>query len=100
MTKKNHYFYTLNKTCMKLKFVVFFIIALAPFFSFGQGAMTIFSEDGDKFYLILNGVKQNPTPQTNVRVDGLASDFYSAKIVFDDASKPEISKNLPTKDAG
>ena len=86
---------------MKLKFIALFILAFTPFFCSAQGgAMTIFSEDGDKFYLVLNGVKQNPTPQTNVRVDGLTSDFYSGKIIFEDASKPEITKNLPTKDAG
>ena len=61
---------------------------------------TVFSEDGDKFYLVLNGQKQNNTPQTNVRVDGLTNDFYSAKILFEDATKPEITKNIPTKDAG
>jgi hypothetical protein len=84
---------------MKLKIVLFFVIALSPLFSFGQGSMTIFSEDGDKFFLVLNGVKQNYTPQANVHVDGLNGDFYSGKIIFEDASKPEISKNLPTKDA-
>lgn len=75
-------------------------LALIPFISFSQGVITVFSEDGDKFYLVLNGVKQNPTPQTNVRVDGLNNEFYNAKIIFEDQTKPEITKNIPTKDAG
>lgn len=85
---------------MKLKFTFFLFIALMPVFSYAQGCITVFSEDGDKFYLILNGQKQNNTPQTNVRVDGLNNEFYNAKIIFEDAAKPEITKNIPTKDAG
>lgn len=84
---------------MKLKVCLFVLIALAPVFAFGQGCLTIFSEDGDKFYLVLNAVKQNPMPQTNVRVDGLTSDFYNAKIIFEDGAKGEITKNVPVKDA-
>ncbi len=84
---------------MKFKFALLFAVVLAPLFSFGQGCITVFSEDGDKFYLILNGVKQNPTPQTNVRVDGLPNEFYNSKVIFEDQSKGEISKNIPTKDA-
>jgi Domain of unknown function (DUF4476) len=64
----------------------------------GQGVLTVFSEDGDKFYLILNGLKQNAAPQTNVRVDGLTNEYYSCKVIFEDASKPEITKNVGLKD--
>lgn len=85
---------------MKKKLLLCLLVAAAPILSFAQGALTIFSEDGDRFYLVLNGQKQNPTPQTNVRVDGLTSQYYSAKILFEDASKPEISKNIPVTDPG
>ena len=84
---------------MRLKMLVLTIIALFPILSYGQGCITIFSEDGDKFYLMLNGVKQNATPQANVRVDGLTNDNYSVKITFEDAAKPTITKTLMnTKD--
>ncbi len=85
---------------MKLRFTMLLCVALLPLLSFGQGCITVFSEDGDKFYLVLNGQKQNNTPQTNVRIDGLPNEFYNAKILFEDASKPEITKNIPTKDPG
>lgn len=84
---------------MKQVLLPYFFSFLIPFISYSQGCITIFSEDGDKFYLLLNAVKQNPTPQTNVRVDGLTNEFYNAKIIFDDPSKPEITKSIPTKDA-
>ena len=83
---------------MNKKFFLLLALAIAPLFSFAQGCLTIFSEDGDRFYLMLNSVKQNSTPQANVRVDGLSADFYSAKIVFEDPSKPAITKSVPVKD--
>jgi hypothetical protein len=55
--------------------------------------LTIFSEDGDKFFLILNGEKQNEAAQTNLRVEDLPQPYYNAKIVFKDSTIPSISKN-------
>lgn len=51
----------------------------------------VFSENGDKFTLILNGEKQNQTPQTNVKVKGLTGEFYQARIDFEDASLPDFT---------
>jgi hypothetical protein len=83
---------------MKLKFALLFVIALSPMFARAQSALTIFSEDGDKFYLIMNGQKQNTVPMTNVRIDGLSQPHYAVKIIFEDKTKPEISKNVPVQD--
>ena len=47
--------------------------------------LIVFSEDGLKFYLILNGIRQNEVPLTNVKVTGLNQPYYSAKIIFEDA---------------
>lgn len=57
------------------------------------GALTIFSENGEKFYLILNGLRQNNVAQTNVRVDRLNQPSYTAKIIFEDKSLPDINRN-------
>lgn len=57
------------------------------------GHLTIFSEDGDKFFLILNGEKINDVAQANLRVEDLTQPFYNAKIVFEDTSKQPITKN-------
>ena len=85
---------------MKLKLFLLLAVACLPAFSFAQSALTIFSEDGDRFYLVLNGQRQNNTPQTNIRIDGLSQPYYSAKIQFEDKSKPDISKNIPVTDPG
>ncbi|MBK7148254.1 MAG: DUF4476 domain-containing protein [Bacteroidetes bacterium] len=62
------------------------------------GHLTIFSEDGDKFFLILNGERQNNVAQTNLRVEDLPQPYYSAKIIFEDKSLADISKNIQIAD--
>lgn len=83
---------------MKLK-LFSLLVAFMPLLAMGQGAsLTIFSEDGDKFILYLNGQQQNNMGQTNLRLDGLSQPYYQAKIVFEDKSKAAISKNIPVND--
>jgi hypothetical protein len=56
------------------------------------GNLTIFSEDGAKFFLELNGERYNDVAQTNVRVEELPNPYYSCKIVFADATQPALVK--------
>ena len=71
----------------------FFLLTCSFISAQNIGALTIFSENGEKFYLILNGQRQNNVAQTNVRVDGLTQPNYTAKIIFEDKALPEISRN-------
>jgi hypothetical protein len=81
---------------MKIKFTLLFTL-LTIAYSFAQmgsvGHLTIFSDSGDKFFLILNGEQQNDVAQTNLRVEDLNQPYYNAKIIFEDKSINEISKN-------
>lgn len=81
---------------MRSKFFLFLLCAL-PMFATAQpiitGNLTIFSEDGDKFYLILNGEKQNTVAQTNLRIEDLQNPYYTAKVIFEDKTIADISKN-------
>jgi hypothetical protein len=86
---------------MKSKFILFILCAL-PLFSMAQpvitGNLTIFSEDGDKFFLVLNGERQNNVAQTNLRIEDLQQPYYSAKIIFEDNKIADITKNIPVTD--
>ena len=78
------------------KFYFTIAFALNTVLSFAQlpiGNLTIFSENGDAFYLILNGEQQNDIAQTNLRIEELTQPYYNAKIIFEDKSLIEISKN-------
>ena len=78
--------------------ITLFAILFVSSLTFAQpigpvGHLTIFSEDGDKFTLILNGEVINDTPQTNLRVEDLNQPYYNAKIRFADPSLSDVSKN-------
>jgi hypothetical protein len=61
---------------------------------FGQSNFTVFNNNGQAFYVILNGVKQNSLPQTNVVVSGLVNSAYSVKLIFSDGKTADINKNF------
>ena len=89
---------------MKLKFTFISILLLLSGMISAQispvGHLTVFSESGDRFFLILNGEQQNDIAQTNLRIEDLNQPYYNAKIVFADKAISEISKNyLPITDA-
>ena len=60
----------------KITLVGLFLIAFFANAQIGPvGHLTIFSEDGDRFTLILNGEIINDEPQTNLRVEDLNQPF-------------------------
>ncbi|WP_412476202.1 DUF4476 domain-containing protein [Flavobacterium sp. TBRC 19031] len=79
------------------KQIILMTLLLVSTYSFSQsgqvGHLNIFSEDGDRFTLILNGEVINDTPQTNLRVEDLNQPYYNVKIKFEDTALSDISKN-------
>jgi hypothetical protein len=61
---------------------------------FAQSNLTVFNNDGKQFYVILNGIKQNAQPQTNVVVSGIKNGTYSMKLIFADGVTKDIDKNF------
>ncbi|MBK6525290.1 MAG: hypothetical protein IPG07_06875 [Crocinitomicaceae bacterium] len=45
------------------------------------GEVVFYSNTGEKFYVVLNGVRQNQQAETNVKVTGLNSPWYGCKII-------------------
>lgn len=76
------------------KIYSFLSLVLLSVASFAQNTsnLIVFSEDGLKFYLILNGIRQNDVPVTNVKVVDLNQPYYSAKIIFEDTKQPILEK--------
>jgi len=54
----------------------------------------LFTENGEKFTVILNGLRQNENPETNVKLVGLNAEFYKLKIIFSDETIGEKSFNM------
>lgn len=75
-----------------MKIFITLVISIFSLSLFAQNNITIFSEDGHPFYLILNGIRQNENPETNVRVNGLNAEYYTAKVIFSNESLGVIEK--------
>jgi hypothetical protein len=58
----------------------------------GVGTVTVFSEDGSKFTLYLNGDRKNASPDTRVVAANISEVPISFRIVFEDSKIPEITK--------
>lgn len=74
-----------------------FIVLLFSFIgitSFSQIShdLEIYSEDGLKFTLVLNGRTMNEIPVSNIQVVNTDKDYVHAKIIFEDPNIPEIEK--------
>jgi len=65
------------------------------FQAFTQNDLVVFSNDGEKFYVYVNGVKQNSAPETNVRVTNIKQPWVKLKVVFEDNKKiPDLTTNV------
>jgi len=54
----------------------------------------LFTENGERFTSILNGVRQNDQHETNVKITGLNAEFYKLKIIFENTAFGEKNFNL------
>lgn len=80
---------------MKKHLLAIYLFVFVGISAFAQtGNLVIFSEDGEPFYLILNGLRQNEQPLTNVRVNGTQAMPYKAKVIFTNAGIGELEKTL------
>jgi len=68
--------------------------------TFAQIASTVtfFSEDGHRFWVIIDGERKNPEPAHRVVVTDLTKDFYRAKIIFEDESFKDVNQNIQLVD--
>lgn len=60
----------------------------------------LFTENGEKFQVILNGVLQNATPETNVKISGLNAPNYKCRIMFADTKLGYLDWNLYFNEMG
>lgn len=56
--------------------------------------LIFFTEQGERFSVVLNGILQNQVPETNIKVTGLPAPSYKLKIIFDDKKLGEFDKTL------
>ena len=82
------------KIKVNMKHLLMLFMAILSFLSFSQSNLTIFNNDGRQFYAIMNGIKQNAVPQTNVFISNVKNGVYSVKLIFADGITADIDKNV------
>ena len=86
---------------MKKSLLLVFFSFLSTFnFAQVSSNLVIFSEDANLFYLVVNGVRQNVEPQSNIKLTGLTGDAYQLNIVFANASIKPINQAFYFHDKG
>ncbi len=75
----------------KFLFLSLFLAAFVCKIS-AQSNVTVFSQEGEKFWIIVNGIKQNEAAQTNVKITGLTEPNYKIKVIFENNNLPPIDK--------
>ena len=83
----------LKKGQVKKLFLIILSLLPAVISAQSTGSLTVFSDNGDKFYVFLDGIKQNDVPRSKMRIVDLPDLYYSAKIIFEDAALWPVSKN-------
>ncbi len=77
---------------MKTSF--FLLLFLTGSALFAQSNLSIFNNNGQQFYVVLNGIRQNSKPETNVQVGQIKNGSYAVKVIFADGKTPDIDKNF------
>lgn len=60
--------------------------------------LSIFSEGGERFLVVLNGISQNNMPASKVRIEGLPQYGNDIEIIFTDSRTPAIRKRVTVAD--
>lgn len=73
-----------------------FSFSLLSLICMGQASsnLEVFSENGDPFFLVVNGVPQNDQAMANVKAEGLKGDFHKVLVRFSDASLGTVNQNF------
>ncbi len=98
---------------MRIRSMLLLVVLALPVTSFAQGrggyghgghkpeaytqsgsALSVFSETGEQFFLMINGIKQNTYPQSRVRVEGLPQVTNDIQVIFNDNRTQAIQKRI------
>lgn len=69
---------------MKKILLLSLFIAISGWLHAQNANAVFFTENGEPFTLIMNGIRKNDRPETNVKISGLNESPYSIKVIFAD----------------
>jgi hypothetical protein len=85
----------MKKKYFSLQFMIVILLgSLSVFAQNGNSTFEIFSENGDAFILIMNGIQQNAQAQTNVKAQNMAMSAYKIRIIFRDTQLGALNDQI------
>jgi hypothetical protein len=88
------FFVFFDKKLISMKTSLLLTLLLSNVALFAQSNLSIFNNNGQQFYVVLNGIRQNSKPETNVQVGQIKNGSYAVKVIFADGKTPDIDKNF------
>ena len=89
-----NFFVFFDKNLIPMKTIFLFSVLFTFAALNAQSNLSIFNNNGQSFYVILNGIRQNSKPETNVQVAQIKNGSYAVKVIFADGKTPDIDKNF------
>jgi hypothetical protein len=74
--------------------VLFLFVSMMSFCQTND--LVVFSEKGETFTLYVNSIKQNDSPEANVKAKDLKGESFVVRVVFEN-NMPELTKNIWTE---
>jgi hypothetical protein len=78
---------------MKKVYILLITVLSSAHIQAQTASAVVFAEMGEKFTLYLNGEPQNTSPQVNIKVSGLTSEYYQARIDFENPMLEDFANN-------
>lgn len=85
-------------TLLKLTSMLALVLGISLSAAAQKGRFTIFSEDGDPFFLVVDGKRINTKADVRVEPTDLPGSRVKVKIIFADSKKPSIDDAIHIKD--
>lgn len=79
---------------MKKTFLLLTLLFVGFLTNAQKSNLVIFSENGERFQVVLNGILQNAQAETNVMIQDLIAPSYKAKILFEDPEISDLEKTI------
>lgn len=79
---------------MKKLFLILIVLGFVKTSSAQLSNLIVFSEGGERFSVVLNGILQNATPETNINITALNAPNYTVKVLFEDKAIGELQKQI------
>lgn len=76
------------------KTILLTLLVFSMSFIKAQNNLVVFTLESKPFYVVLNGIRQNYSPETNVKIEGLPGEFYRIKVIFEDRSFSDVEKTV------